>query len=224
MTRAARRFGLAGARTDGHGAWASRAAAAALPRHGATASGFTPRLSLVATAARSRPPWVLAAVVAACGPDAAERTGPGGLAPTSADEVTFDVTHVVSVDGVREARLRADSMLAWRDSAHVVLGRMELAIFDEQGRARATITADSGRLLRRTDELTAMGNARLVVAAEDLEISSSILRFAPASDRVWSDSAVVMRKEQCRVEGDRFEADLNFDDVTIGGTQERGCG
>lgn len=172
---------------------------------------------------RAWPAVAAAATLAACAPDA-EQPAAGELAGASADEVTFDVTHVVSVDGVREARLRADSMLGWRDSAHVVLGPMELAIFDEQGRPRATITAESGRMVPRTKELTAMGAARLVVPAEDLEVSGDRLHFAPASDRIWSNGPVVMRRGGCRIEGDRFEADLNFDDVTIGGTQERGCG
>lgn len=167
---------------------------------------------------------VLAGGLAACTSGPGEQAAPRELAEASADEVTFEVSHVMSVDGVRTARLQADSMLAWRDSAHVVLGRLQLSIFDPQGRDRATITADSGRLFQRTDELEAMGNARLVVPAEGLEVSSSELRFAPGADRVWSQAAVVMRRQGCQVEGDGFEADLSFDDVTIEGTAERGCG
>ncbi len=166
----------------------------------------------------------LVAGLAACTSGSDEQSAPGELAEASADEVTFDVAHVVSVNGVRTARLQADSMLAWRDSTHVLLGGLQLSIFDPQGRDRATIVADSGRLFPRTDELEAMGSARLVVPAEGLEILSSELRFAPAEDRVWSRSPVVMRRQGCQVEGDGFEADMSFDDVTIQGTQERGCG
>lgn len=166
----------------------------------------------------------LAAGLTACTSGSDDQAAPRELAEASADEVTFDVSHVVSVNGVRTARLHADSMLAWRDSTHVLLGGLQLSIFDPQGRDRATITADSGRLFPRTDELEAMGSARLVVPAEGLEILSSELRFAPAEDRVWSRSPVVMRRQGCQIEGDGFEADMSFDDVTIEGTQERGCG
>jgi len=167
---------------------------------------------------------VFAAGLAACTSGSGDHAAPGELAAASADEVTFDVSVVVSVDGVRTARLQADSMLAWRDSTHVLLGNLRLSIFDPQGRDRATITADAGRLFPRTDELTAMGDARLFVPAEGLEVSSSELRFAPGSDRVWSPVHVVMRRRSCRIEGEGFEADLSFDDVTVEGTEERGCG
>jgi len=180
------------------------------------------RGSVAAVAGRRGTPAVFLAWIA-CGPDAGQQSALGELAPASADEVTYDVTHVVSVGGIREAVLRADSMLAWRDSSHVALMGVELSIFDEQGRSRATITADHGRMHPRTDELAAMGAARLQVPSNDLEILGPELRFAPESDRVWSDSAVVMRRQRCEVHGDGFEADLSFDNVRIGQTQEKGC-
>ncbi len=188
--------------------------------------GGRPRLAFVGRGRLFRTAFsALAAAFlpAACEPEAGSQAAPSELARVSADEVTYDITHFVSVGGVREAVLRADSMLAWRDSSHVALGQLELSIFDEQGRSRATITADHGRLHPQTNELTAMGNARLRVPSEDLEIIGAELRFAPESDRIWSDSAVVMRREQCEAQGDGFEADLSFDDVRIGRTREQGC-
>ena len=141
----------------------------------------------------------------------------------SADEIVYGVSHNMSRDGIREARLEADSMLMWRDSTHAWVMRMTLLVFDDQGGQRATITADRGRFDMATNELMAVGNAVLSIPGQDREIRTEVLNFSQESDRVWSDVPVVMREAGCEIEGDRLQSDIAFDEVKLWGTREKDC-
>ena len=141
----------------------------------------------------------------------------------SADEIVYGVSHNMSRDGIREARLEADSMLMWRDSTHAWVMRMTLLVFDDQGGQRATITADRGRFNMATNELMAVGNAVLSIPGQDREIRTEVLNFSQESDRVWSDVPVVMREAGCEIEGDRLQSDIAFDEVKLWGTREKDC-
>ncbi len=154
--------------------------------------------------------------------NASDEAAPTELAAVDADHITYEVRRNISREGIREALLRADSMFMWNDSTHAKIAGLTLLIFDERGMRRAEITADSGRLSQPTDELWASGNAILVIPEQDREIRSKELIFAPSADRIWTDSAVVVKEGGCTVEGDRFQADMSFENVTIWGTRETG--
>ena len=165
----------------------------------------------------------LAALVAvACLTEAEDETT-AGFEEISADEVVYGVSHNMSKDGIREARLEADSMLMWRDSSHTWVMQMTLLVFDDQGSQRATITADRGRFDMATNELMAVGNAVLSIPGQEREIRTEVLNFSQESDRVWSDVSVVMREAGCEIEGDRLQSDIAFDKVKLWGTRERDC-
>lgn len=157
-----------------------------------------------------------------------DEEGGSELAAEPADHITYGVTKNISRDGIREAELTADSMYIWNDSTHALIQGLRLIVYDrsidQRGTLRAIITADSGRLVQRTEELTAIGNAVASIPGEDREINGEILNFSPANDRIWSDSPVVMRQGDCTVKGDGFDATLTFDQLTITGTRDQECG
>lgn len=165
----------------------------------------------------------LAALVALACLNETEDTAGTEFEEASADDVMYGVTHNMTKDGIREARLDADSMLMWNDSTHAWVMPMTLLVFDEQGGRRATITADRGRFDMSTNELMAVGNAVLTIPNQDREIRTEVLNISQQSDRVWSDVTVVMREAGCEVEGDRLESDISFDQVRLWGTRERDC-
>ena len=150
----------------------------------------------------------LAALVssgAACSADSEE--GPTTeLEEINADEIVYGVSRRITQEGVQEALLFADSLFMWRDSAYARVIGLTLIVFDEQGRRRANIEADGGRLSNAGNELTAYGNAVLRIPDTGQEIRTEELNFAPDEDRVWSDLHVVMRESGCVVEGDRERA------------------
>ena len=145
------------------------------------------------------------------------------LEAVKADEIVYGVSLYMSKDGIREAQLLADSMFMWRDSVYSRIDGLTLVVFDEAGRRRATITADAGRLSQTGNELTAWGNAVLRIPGDDIEVRTEELNFAPEADRIWTEVPVVMREGTCEVEGDRFQADMSFDDLRIWGTSEKEC-
>ena len=145
------------------------------------------------------------------------------LDAVAADEIAYGVSRRVTVEGVQEAVLYADSMYRWRDSTHASVIGLTLYVFDEQGRRRANITSDGGRVSTVGAELTARGNAVLRIPGTGQEIRTDVLNFAIEEDRVWSDVDVVMEEDGCVVEGDSFQADMSFDEIRIWGTRDGEC-
>jgi LPS export ABC transporter protein LptC len=93
---------------------------------------------------------------------------------------------------------------------------MRVIFFDDNGRDRATVTADSGRLNQRTQRMLARGHVVLVVAADGRKIESAELNYDPDRDRIWSDSATVQTLRSGAVtRGTSFESDLEFKNVRI---------
>ncbi len=167
-------------------------------------------------------PVGLTLLAAAC-VNTTEEQPPAGLETVDADEIIYGVSLNMSREGIREAMLTADSMFSWKDSTHARVMGLSLIVFNESGGRRATISAEEGRLNRMGNELTAMGSAVLSIPGQGREIRTEELHFAPEVDRVWTDVPVVMHEGGCVFEGDRLQSDMDFDDVRIWGTRERGC-
>ena len=192
-----------------------------LPPDGVTFRRPDPAPHWRAVARRTLPATCLLAL-ATCAIGTDEETGEE-LEAVQADEIAYGVEHRMTREGVHGSTLIADSLFIWRDSSHARVMGLTLIVFDERGRRRATITADTGRLSQVTEELTASGNAILMVIATGQEIRTEVLNFSQEDDRIWSDLPVVMREAGCVVEGDRFQADMDFDDLRIWGTREGAC-
>lgn len=162
-------------------------------------------------------------VLAGCGGDTTSGAGPTDPAGIMADQVVYGVRQNMSTEGIRDAILDADSMFMWQDSTHVHIMGLRLTVFDEMGARRATIEAREGRLNEASTELTARGDVVLTIVEGDREIRSEELKFAPETDRIWTDSAVVMRTGNCIVRGTRLQADMSFEDVRVWGTSGEEC-
>ncbi len=166
----------------------------------------------------------LSLVLAAGACSAESEEGPATeLESIDADEIVYGISRRMTREGVQEALLMADSMFMWRDSSHARVIGLTLIVFDEQGRRRANITADGGRVSNVASELTATGNAVLRIAATGQEIRTEELNFAPESDRIWSDVPVEILEGGCVYDGDRFQADMSFDAVRIWGESAGRC-
>ncbi len=147
------------------------------------------------------------------------------LQDVQADEIVYGVSISMTHDGVRKASLTADSMFSWRDSTHALVLGLSVVVYSDRGGRLAMIESERGRL-RVTDDagsLEAYGNAVLKIPDQDREIWTEELHVEPESERIWSDVPVVMRYGDCEIEGDRMQADMNFDDVRIWGTRDRDC-
>ena len=139
-----------------------------------------------------------------------------------ADAVMYDMRSTITVEGVREGLVIADTAYFYEDSANVELRQLSLTVYTEEGRERALVTAERGWLNLDTNEMTARGNAVLTVRVDNRIIESAELHYDPNADRIWSDSTTVQRLDGTVSEGSSFESNLDFTNVLIRNMRTRG--
>ncbi len=144
------------------------------------------------------------------------------LLEMDADGVIYGMRSVITVEGVREGMVRADTAYFYEDSANVELRQLSLTVYTEEGRERALVTAERGWLNLDTNEMVARGNAVLTVRTDNRIIESAELHYDPNGDRIWSDSATVQRFDGVVSEGSSFESNLDFTNVLIRNMRTRG--
>jgi len=156
------------------------------------------------------------ALTAACDKPVDTPVAAEAVREIKADMVTYGMTSYLTVDGVRQGRVDADTAYLYNDSSEVSIVGMRVVFFDDDGRDRATVTADSGRMNQRTQRMLARGHVVLLVAADGRKIESAELNYDPDRDRIWSDSATVQTQRNGSVtRGSSFESDLEFKHVRI---------
>lgn len=160
----------------------------------------------------------------ACSGDERPRGVAEELTGIEADNVVYEMSQTLTNEGVREAEVVADTAYFFRDSSAVHLRGLTMTLFDEAGRTRATVTANRGRLDSGSNSMVGHGDVVLTVPGQNREIRSEELHYSSPQDRIWSDSATVMRQEgeiQC---GTAFRSDLEFQNVYVENMRTVGCG
>ncbi len=155
-----------------------------------------------------------------CTSDQSVPVVPAELARIGADQMVLQMEHVVTVSGVRQARILADTAYRWNDSTAVALRGVNLTVYTEAGQPRATVTSRSGRMEDQSEEMTAWGGVVLVVPGEARRIESEHLHYDPRGGRISSDSTFTMRAESRTVQGVCFRSDLEFRNFETQGTGE----
>jgi LPS export ABC transporter protein LptC len=164
-------------------------------------------------------------VAAGCGEDETTPVASPPLLETGADMVIQGMTHNITLEGVREGELVADTAFYYRDSTIYHLRNPELKLFvANTGVERARVTADRGRFNPSTREMLAQGNVILLITEGNKRIESQELNYNPSGDRIWSDSATVMREPGRVTEGMGFESDLDFRRTVVGQGSIRNTG
>jgi LPS export ABC transporter protein LptC len=153
------------------------------------------------------------AVVSGCQADESIPVAPEPLLAMDADQMLIGIEHLIRRDGIRQARLMADTAYFWDDSTSTALRNINLTSFSETGAIRATVTAEEGT--QDGDRMIARRNVVLVIPEEDRRIESEELHYDPHQDRIWSDSATVMYFGNQIIRGSSFQSDLDFRNVTV---------
>ena len=143
------------------------------------------------------------------------------LQELGADAVIFGMSQYVTVEGVREALLYADTAYTFEDSTDVDVRSLRLTLYNATGVERAVITADRGSIDLNTQRMAAFGNVVLTIPEQDRRIESPELNYDPNRDRIWSDTSTVMIHQGRRFTGDSFESDLGFTSVKVYGARGR---
>lgn len=144
------------------------------------------------------------------------------LLEMDAEGVMYGMRSMITVAGVREGMVSADTAYFYEDSANVELRQLSLTVYTDEGLERAFVTAAMGWLNLDTNEMVARGNAVLTVRTDNRIIESAELHYDPNEDRIWSDSATVQRFDGVVSEGSSFESNLDFTNVLIRNMRTRG--
>jgi LPS export ABC transporter protein LptC len=146
------------------------------------------------------------------------------LMETGADAVWTGLQHFISLNGIREGELFADTAFSYRDSSVYYLVNPELILFTDTGARRARVTSERGRFNPHSREMLANGNVILVITEGNKRVESEELNYDPNGDRIWSDSATTMVEPGRVSEGLGFESDLNFRRTVVGPGSIRNTG
>lgn len=147
------------------------------------------------------------------------------LLETGADMVIQGLRHIITLNGVKEGELYADSAFFYRDSSIYHLRTPELILFTEgSGVQRARVTAERGRFNPNTREMLAQGGVILVITEGNKRVESEELHYDPNGDRIWSDSMTAMVEPGRVTEGMGFDSDLNFRRTVVGPGSIRNTG
>jgi LPS export ABC transporter protein LptC len=144
------------------------------------------------------------------------------LLETGADHVMFNLVQQVSVNGIREGRIEADTAFAYSDSTLYALRNPVLVLYDEQGLERARVVALRGRFNYASKEMVARGEVVLTIPEGNRRVETEELNYDPSGDRIWSDSLTVMREAGTVTEGMGFSSDLDFRRLQVGPGSIRG--
>lgn len=128
---------------------------------------------------------LLAGALAACTRPPTE--GVVGDAPDlAADRVIHQATFNVTIEGVRRALQRSDSMYMYEDSSTARLFGVDLMMFDSVGNRTADVRSRFGRLNMLTQQMSAQGSV-VVVLGDGTRIETEELNYDPQTQRIWSD-------------------------------------
>jgi LPS export ABC transporter protein LptC len=155
-------------------------------------------------------PLLLASVLlGACRTDEVGPTGVGYMS-LSADQLLIDVTQMLNTSGVQTVELRADSVYVYNDSARADMRVVNVTMYDEEGRVRTTVVAESGQIHQVTEAMVARGNVVIVADYGERRIETEELHYEPQMNRIWSDVPFVMVHEGSTTRGASFRSDTQF--------------
>ena len=132
----------------------------------------------------------------------------------AADRVLYGVDHFSFADGVKRARLHADTSYVFANSDSVQMIGMNVDMFDEAGKPNGKVTAKAGSLNVRTREMFAKGNV-VVVTQNGRRIMSEELFYNPQTHQVWSTKfTTIIEPNGTRQTTEGFRADDKFRNIT----------
>lgn len=163
---------------------------------------------------RGAPVGVLAAAVLVAVGACTDRGEPPTrlVAPDSADQVLFGVEHLVTVDGVRRARLFADTAFFYQAAQVAQLHQVRVEFYALTGELTSTITADSGTYDYRSRNMEARGNV-VAVTPDRRRLTTTVLRYDRRTDRISGPAPFVFDAPDRHLEGSAFTADTDFSNV-----------
>ncbi|HEX7051303.1 MAG TPA: LPS export ABC transporter periplasmic protein LptC [Longimicrobiales bacterium] len=132
-----------------------------------------------------------------------------------ADRIMTGVEYHLTGDGIRRARLLADTAYTYEDSAHAEFRGVHLTLFEESGAVAAVLTAAKGDVNTRTNDMTARGNVVLVTHDGNRRVETEVLHYSPGRNRIWSDTTTTLTENGRTLRGSGFTADGQLRNIEL---------
>jgi LPS export ABC transporter protein LptC len=151
--------------------------------------------------------------VAAVGCDRGQPPPTAASVRDTADQVLWEMTMDLSIDGIRRIRVRADTVYNYQASQLAELVGLHVEFFRPNGELQSTVTAEEGTYEYRTEDMEARGNV-VAVTPDGRRLTTEVLRFSRASGEITGPEPFVYDGPAGQhLEGDAFRADPEFSDV-----------
>lgn len=162
--------------------------------------------------------WAVAGwiVVAACGPSDPGPLAEAALLRLQCDQLMLGLEHYVTAEGVRRARVVADTACFLEDRATVQLTRVRVTFYDPLGAPSSNLTSDSAAYDWMSGDMRALGNVVVVDAESGRRVETSVLHYERPQERIWSDQPTTMTEpDGTVVEGTGFRSSSALDQVEM---------
>lgn len=134
-------------------------------------------------------------VFAACGQEQASTGEAPSIFAEGADQVMLGVEHFLTRDGVRSARVIADTAYTYEDASQIDMRGLRIEFFDESGVEDGVLTSRSGLYHLESGDLTVRGQVvmeGLLGDGEGSRLETDSLLYAADGDRLTTESAWVL--------------------------------
>lgn len=130
------------------------------------------------------------------------------------DEIITDFTTEESDSGLVKWRLSAPTANKFNSRKMFLMDKPRIEFYDELGALQTTLTADNGEYSQETRNMLAYGNVVVVSVTGDI-LETDSLRYLNGEDKILSDSAVKLTRENGVYTGIGLECDHSLSSVDI---------
>ncbi|MFQ5888722.1 MAG: LPS export ABC transporter periplasmic protein LptC [Gemmatimonadota bacterium] len=154
-------------------------------------------------------------LLAGCGEEEPVVVAGPELQELEAEQVMIGVEQFLTSDGVRRARVSADTVLVLPDDSRIHLRNLTIRFLGAQGEELSVLTARRGVYDTRTEDMEAAGNVVVVQPLRGRRLETERLEYAARTDRLHGDTTFVFTQGGTTTRGASFVTDPSLDRVEI---------
>lgn len=127
------------------------------------------------------------------------------------NQIIINFKLVETIKGITNFILNANKALVY--DTQTVTYKVNLDFY-KNGVPYAELTSDSGRLFTNTNDMCAYGNVK-VVGIENAILETNMLNFSNKRQTIYTDSEVLITKENKIIKGKYFESDPGLTNIKL---------
>jgi LPS export ABC transporter protein LptC len=162
---------------------------------------------------------VAAMLAISCGSDS--RPTAAVTPADTADQILINMTHFVTIDGLRRAKVMADTAYFYSPTQTAEMRTVRITFYDPQGAETTNLTCREGTYRWQSGDMEGRGDVR-AVTTDGRTLRTEVLRYSQVRNQVSSDRPFVFDAPGRHIEGAGFTSDPEFRNVTA--TKPRGTG